>query len=74
MKDSGKVYDLKKDESHDLKEIITLLAFLYDDEYNCIILDEPELNLHPPSFSNIFCKKYGLWQVIHFKNKGKRCF
>ena len=47
MADSGKVYDLKKDESHGLKEIITLLAFLYDDEYNCIILDEPELNLHP---------------------------
>ena len=47
MSDSGKPYDFKKDESHGLKEIITLLTFLYDDEYNCIILDEPELNLHP---------------------------
>ena len=47
MTDSGKVYDLKKNESHGLKEIITLLTFLYDDEYDCIILDEPELNLHP---------------------------
>ena len=33
MEDSGKVYDLKKDESHGLKEIITLLAFLYDEYY-----------------------------------------
>lgn len=47
LSDSGKIYDLRKSESHGLKEIITLLTFLYDDEYNCIILDEPELNLHP---------------------------
>mgnify|MGYP001093956555 FL=1 len=40
-------YDLKKSESHGLKEIITLLTFIYNDNYNCIILDEPELNLHP---------------------------
>lgn len=40
-------YDLKKSESHGLKEIITLLTFIYNDDYNCIILDEPELNLHP---------------------------
>lgn len=40
-------YDLKERESHGLKEIITLLTFLYDDEYNCLILDEPELHLHP---------------------------
>lgn len=40
-------YDLKKNESHGLKELITLLTFIYSDEYNCIILDEPELNLHP---------------------------
>lgn len=44
---NGKPYDLKRSESHGLKEIITLLTFIYNDEYNCIILDEPELNLHP---------------------------
>lgn len=46
-KETGKPYDFKKDESHGLKEIITLLTFIYNDDYNCIILDEPELNLHP---------------------------
>lgn len=45
--DNRKSYDLKKGESHGLKEIITLLTFIYNDDYNCIILDEPELNLHP---------------------------
>ena len=46
-KKTGNIYDLKKNESHGIKEIITLLTFIYNDEYNCIILDEPELNLHP---------------------------
>lgn len=46
-KNSGSPYDFKKNESHGLKEIITLLTFIYNDDYNCIILDEPELNLHP---------------------------
>lgn len=46
-KKSGSPYDFKKNESHGLKEIITLLTFIYNDDYDCIILDEPELNLHP---------------------------
>lgn len=44
---TGKSYDFKKCESHGLKELVTLLTFIYSREYNCIILDEPELNLHP---------------------------
>ena len=40
-------YDLKENECHGLKELITILTFLYDSENNCIILDEPELHLHP---------------------------
>ena len=43
----GIEYGLKEQESHGLKEIITLLTFLYDDSNNCLILDEPELHLHP---------------------------
>ena len=44
---SNEEYGLKDKECHGLKELIGLLAFLYDDEYNCLILDEPELHLHP---------------------------
>lgn len=43
----GTEYAMKEDECHGLKELITLLAFLYDDEFNVLIIDEPELHLHP---------------------------
>jgi hypothetical protein len=44
---SGSEYGLSDGECHGLKELITLLTFLYDQEKNCIIFDEPELHLHP---------------------------
>lgn len=43
----GAEYGLKEKECHGLKELITLLTFLYDESKNCLILDEPELHLHP---------------------------
>ncbi len=43
----GTEYAMKESECHGLKELITLLAFLYDDEFNALIIDEPELHLHP---------------------------
>ncbi|MND94048.1 hypothetical protein D3C80_862520 [compost metagenome] len=46
-KASGNEYGLSESECHGLKELITLLAFLYEPEKNCIIFDEPELHLHP---------------------------
>ena len=49
----GEEYSLKEQECHGLKEIISLLSFLYDDEYNCLIFDEPELHLHP-QFQSFF--------------------
>tara|TARA_R100000365_G_C2742590_1_gene71246 strand:- start:406 stop:2265 length:1860 start_codon:yes stop_codon:yes gene_type:complete len=44
---SGDEYGLSESECHGLKELITLLTFLYDPKKNCIIFDEPELHLHP---------------------------
>ena len=49
----GNEYSLKEQECHGLKEIISLLTFLYDDEYDCLIFDEPELHLHP-QFQSFF--------------------
>jgi predicted ATP-dependent endonuclease of OLD family len=43
----GTEYGLKENECHGLKELLTLLTFLYDAEKNCLIFDEPELHLHP---------------------------
>jgi len=43
----GTEYVMKESECHGLKELITLLAFIYDDQFNAMIIDEPELHLHP---------------------------
>lgn len=43
----GAEYEMKESECHGLKELIVLLAFIYDDEFNTLIIDEPELHLHP---------------------------
>ena len=51
--DDSKEYSLKEDECHGMKEIISLLTFLYDDSINCLIFDEPELHLHP-QFQSFF--------------------
>ncbi len=45
--DAGGEYDLKQNESDGLKELITLLTFLYDDGHGCLVIDEPELHQHP---------------------------
>lgn len=45
--DSGTSYRLDRDECHGIKELLVLLTHLYNDERPYLIIDEPELNLHP---------------------------
>jgi len=45
--DAGSSYRLDRDECHGIKELFVLLTHLYNDEYPYLIIDEPELNLHP---------------------------
>lgn len=40
-------YDVNKDECHGIKELLVLLTHLYNDTHKTLIIDEPELNLHP---------------------------
>ncbi len=40
-------YRMDRDECHGIKELIVLLTHLYDSQKQCLIIDEPELNLHP---------------------------
>lgn len=40
-------YRLDRDECHGIKEILVLLTHLYYDQHQYLIIDEPELNLHP---------------------------
>lgn len=49
----GVEYNLKEGECHGLKEILTLLVALYGFGSSVLILDEPELHLHP-QFQSFF--------------------
>jgi hypothetical protein len=44
---SGEAYRLDSDECHGIKELTVLLTHLYDDSSKFLIIDEPELHLHP---------------------------
>ncbi len=41
------LYRLDREECHGIKELLVLLTHLYDDRTQFLIIDEPELNLHP---------------------------
>ena len=43
----GPTYRLDREECHGTKELLVLLTHLYDDQHHYLIIDEPELNLHP---------------------------
>jgi hypothetical protein len=45
--ESADSYRLDRDECHGIKELLVLLTHLYNDEHPYLIIDEPELNLHP---------------------------
>lgn len=49
MKDfnNSKEYRFIDNESHGLKELVTLLTYIFDDSNTCVIIDEPELHFHP---------------------------
>ena len=40
-------YRLDRDECHGIKELCVLLTHLYDERLPALVIDEPELNLHP---------------------------
>jgi hypothetical protein len=44
---TGASYRLDKEECHGIKELLVLLTHLYNNEHDFLIIDEPELNLHP---------------------------
>jgi hypothetical protein len=45
--ESGTAYRLDTEECHGIKELLVMLTHLYNDEHQYLIIDEPELNLHP---------------------------
>ena len=43
----GASYRLDREECHGIKELLVLLSHLYDSRNRYLVIDEPELNLHP---------------------------
>lgn len=71
--EGGEEYGVKESECHGLKELISLLTFLYEDEYNCLIIDEPELHLHP-QFQTFFIQEIRKLAGDPTKETNKKCF
>jgi len=69
----GLEYGLKERECHGLKEILTLLTFLYDESKNCLILDEPELHLHP-QFQSFLLSEIRKFAGDPIKDPSKKLF
>ena len=46
-REGGGSYRLDREECHGIKELFVLLTHLYDNQHDYLIIDEPELNLHP---------------------------
>src|SRR5262249_46360096 len=44
---TGETYRLDRDEGHGIRELLVPLTHLYNDSHPYLIIDEPELNLHP---------------------------
>lgn len=55
-REGGESYRLDRDECHGIKELLVLLSHLYDNRKKCLIIDEPELNLHP-QFQSFFMQE-----------------
>jgi hypothetical protein len=69
----GSEYVLREGECHGLKELIALLVFLYDDGNDCLIIDEPELHLHP-QFQTFFLQEIRRMAGDPLNDRGKKCF
>ncbi len=46
-RDGGSSYRIDREECHGIKELLVLLTHLYNTDYKYLIVDEPELHLHP---------------------------
>lgn len=69
----GGEYSLRESECHGLKEILTLLTTVYDDAQNCLIIDEPELHLHP-QFQTFFLAEVRRLAGNPLEDATKKCF
>ena len=53
---SGETYRIDREECHGIRELLVLLTHLHNDAHEYLIIDEPELNLHP-QFQSFFMQE-----------------
>jgi hypothetical protein len=66
----GVAYRLDSDECHGIKELTVLLTHIYDDGSKFLIIDEPELHLHP-QFQAFLMQE--IRKVAGDPDTGKKC-
>ena len=69
----GDSYRLDREECHGIKELLVLLTHLYDDNHPYLIIDEPELNLHP-QYQTFFLQEVRKIAGDPGKDNGKKIF
>ncbi len=67
----GTAYRLDSEECHGIKELLVMLTHLYNDETQFLIIDEPELNLHP-QFQSFFMQEVRKISGNPFLEPGKK--
>jgi predicted ATPase len=72
MSRTGDSYRLDREECHGIRELLVLLTHLHDDRHEFLIIDEPELNLHP-QFQSFFIQEARKIAGKHTNGSSKKC-
>lgn len=68
---TGDSYRMDREECHGIRELLVLLTHLHNDQHPFLIIDEPELNLHP-QFQSFFMQEVRKVAGTHVPGTSKK--